>query len=130
MPAFGPHPSHPFANVEAFVVNRLSRHPNEELSLLQYMTTHTQLPEFKAQGDIPVLKKALDSQAVRQDPVARGLAQAAVSSDPVPNIREMNEVWEPMNRALALILSGGAAPDEAAHQAAASIRAAIAKAGG
>jgi arabinogalactan oligomer/maltooligosaccharide transport system substrate-binding protein len=128
LPAIGTEPAHPFALVRVFAVNRLTRHPREALSLVQYMTTHMQLPEFTASSQLPVVQRYLLSRVVQGSPVARGLADAALSSQAIPNIPEMAQVWRPMNVAMGQIARGRSVED-ATRSAVDAIRAAIAKTG-
>jgi len=126
----GKHASHPFSGVQVYSVSKYSKHQKDAMSLLAYLTTHMQLPEFKQQDRIPVLTSLLKSKAVQSDPIARGLAAAALKASPMPNIPEMNQVWAPMGNALTLINKGQATPADAAHAAVAKIKADIAKAHG
>lgn len=122
LPSVGRSPGHPLADVQVFVANRYSGHPNEAMSLLSYMTTHMEAPEYRAAGWTPVLKS--DLAAIRV-PIDRGLALEAPYADPVPNIPQMNVVWGPMNQAVAAIVKGKESPAGAAHKAAREIRTAI-----
>lgn len=126
----GKHPAHPFSGLQVFSVNAYSKNKNEAFALVSYMTRAMQLPEFKTQGRIPVLTSLLKSKAVQSDPVSRGLASAALSASPMPNIPEMNQVWTPMGNALTLVTKGQASPADAARQAEAKIKSDIAKAHG
>jgi len=126
----GKHPSRPFSGVQVYSLNKYSKHPNEAASLLAYLTTHMQLPEFKSSGRIPVISSLLKSKAVAANSVASGLGRAAVAASPMPNIPEMNQVWTPMGNAIALALQGKATPAAAAHAAVTQIKADIAKAHG
>ena len=121
------HRAHPFSGVQVFAVNSYSKHVNEALALLSYMTQKMQLPEYKVQGRIPVLKSLANSKTVQGDPVSRGLANAFFSATPMPNIPEMGQVWQPMANALDLVAKGQMDPATAAHQAVAKIKSDIAK---
>lgn len=126
----GKHPAHPFSGLQVFSVNAFSKNKNESLDLLSYMTQRMQLPEFKTQGRIPVLKSVLNSRTVQGDPVSRGLAAAALSAVPMPNIPEMGVVWDPMAKALTLVAKGSLDPAAAAHEAVSAIRQGITKSHG
>jgi arabinogalactan oligomer/maltooligosaccharide transport system substrate-binding protein len=130
MPSVGTHPSHPYSVVQVFAVNKLSKHSKEAFSLLQYLTTRMQVPEYSVSGALPVVRRDLTSASIRTNSVAGGMVQAALNTEPVPNISEMNQVWGPMNLVLRGIARGELAPADAAHLAANEIRQAIAKAGG
>jgi arabinogalactan oligomer/maltooligosaccharide transport system substrate-binding protein len=128
LPSFdGKHPSRPFSGVQDFALNSFSKHPNEAASLLQYLTTHMQLPEFRASGRLPVLKTALNSKTVQKNQVSGKLARAAFAADPMPNIAEMNQVWTPMGNAIAAVVQGKETAAQAARAAVTQIKSDIAK---
>lgn len=124
------HPAHPFSGVQIFSVNRYSKHQKEAFDFLKYVTQNMQMPEFKAAGHLPVLKKYLNSKTVQKDPLAAPLSKAALNGQPMPNIPEMQQVWTPTASALALIAKGSVSPADAAHQTVTAIKQAIAKAHG
>jgi arabinogalactan oligomer/maltooligosaccharide transport system substrate-binding protein len=121
------HPMHPFSTIQVYSLNKYSKHPNEAASLLSYLTTHMQIPIFKLSGRIPVIKSLLSSKSVQKDPVSAGLAKAALSAQPIPNIPEMSQVWTPAGNAIGLVFKGQAAPSAAAATMTTQIKAAIAK---
>jgi arabinogalactan oligomer/maltooligosaccharide transport system substrate-binding protein len=123
----GKNPSHQFSGVQAFAVNAFSKNQNEAFALLSYMTQEMQLPEFKSQLRLPVLKSLLSSKLVQSNPFSKGLAAAAANARPMPNIPEMGQVWTPMANALTLVVQGKMDPATAAHQAVAKIKSDIAK---
>jgi arabinogalactan oligomer/maltooligosaccharide transport system substrate-binding protein len=124
------HPAHPFTGIQTFAVNLYSKYQNEAFDLAQYVTRAMQLPEFKASGRIPVLKSLLASNTVQGDAIAKGLSQAALIGQPMPNIPEMAQVWTPAGNAIDLVTKGSMSPATAAQQTAAAIKSAIAKAHG
>lgn len=128
LPAIGSHPSRPFANVQVFAVNRKSKHTAQAFSLLRYLTIHMQLPE-RSVLQLPAIKAYLSSPAVQSNPTERALARAVLFSDPVPNITAMNQVWGPMNAAMAQILAGKVSVASAVGEAARTIKADIRKTG-
>jgi maltose-binding protein MalE len=128
LPSMGSRASHPLADLQVFVLNRYSSHPNESLSLLAYMTAHMQLPEYRAAGWIPVLRSDLATSAVQSDTESRGAAQEALYAEPVPNLAAMGVVWGPMNAAVGNVARAKDTPAHAAHQAVTQIRRAMAQA--
>jgi len=131
LPSFdGKHPSHPFSGLQVYALNAFTAHKNEAASLLAYLTTHMQAPEFQTSGRIPVLTALLNSKKVQRDPVAGGLAHAALGASPMPNIAEMNQVWGPMGTAIGQVVLGKATASAAAKAAVGQIKSDIAKAHG
>lgn len=131
LPSFdGTHPSRPFSGLQVYAINAFSPHKNEAASLLAYLTTHMETPEFHTSGRIPVITSILNSKGVQKDPVAGGLAKAALAAAPMPNIAEMNQVWTPMGTAIGNVVAGKQSADAAAKAAVAQIKSDIAKAHG
>ncbi len=131
LPSFdGKHPSRPFSGVQVYALNAFSAHKNEAASLMAYLTTHMQTPEFHTSGRIPVITSILKSSAVQKNAVAGGLARAALAAAPMPNIAEMNEVWGPMGTAIGNVVAGKQSASDAAKAAVAQIKSDIAKAHG
>lgn len=129
LPMMGSRVSHPLADLQVFVLNRYSGHPTESLSLLAYMTSHMQMPEYHAAGWIPVLRSALTSGPIARSPKTGGTAEEALLTQAVPNVSAMGVVWGPMNSAVSNVASGKDTPAHAARRAAHAIRAAITQAG-
>lgn len=127
-PSFdGKHPSRPFSGLQVYAINAFSRHKNEAASLVSYLSQHLGQAEFKTSGRIPVIKSVLNSKSVQADPVAGGLAKAALAADPMPNIVEMNNVWTPMANAVTAVVQGKSTPSAALKAATGQIKADIAK---
>jgi arabinogalactan oligomer/maltooligosaccharide transport system substrate-binding protein len=121
------HPMHPFSTIQVYALNKYSKYPAESASLLAYLTTHMQIPIFKLSGRIPVIKSLLASKTVTKDPVAAGLARAALTAQPIPNIPEMSQVWSPAGNAIGLVFKGQATASAAASTMTSQIKSAIAK---
>jgi arabinogalactan oligomer/maltooligosaccharide transport system substrate-binding protein len=131
IPSFdGKKADHAFSGVQVFAVNKFSKNANEAFSLLSYMTQNMQIPEFKTSGRIPVVKSLLNSKSVQRDPIAKGIASAALAAQPMPNIPEMNQVWTPMGTALTAIVKGSDTTQDAVDKAVTQIKSDIAKAHG
>jgi len=131
LPAFdSKHPMRPYSGVQVYALNKYSKHANEAASLLSYLTTHMQIPEFKSSGRIPVITSLLKSKTVKSDPVAGGIAKAALAASPIPNIAEMAQVWSPAGNAIGLVFKGQATASDAAKTMTSQIKADIAKAHG
>jgi arabinogalactan oligomer / maltooligosaccharide transport system substrate-binding protein len=131
LPSFdGKLPSRPFSGLQVYAINAFSAHKNEAASLMAYLTTHMQTPEFHTSGRIPVITSILNSKTVQKNAVAGGLAKAALAAVPMPNIAEMNQVWTPMGTAIGNVVTGKDTAASAAKAAVTQIKADIAKAHG
>lgn len=127
-PSFdGKHPSRTFSGLQVYAVNAFSPHKAEAASLVSYLSQHLGRAEFKTSGRIPVIKSVLMSKLVQKDPVAGGLARAALAADPMPNIPEMNFVWTPMANAVTAVVDKKSAPAAALSAAVTQIRSDIVK---
>jgi arabinogalactan oligomer/maltooligosaccharide transport system substrate-binding protein len=127
-PSFdGKHPSRPFSGLQVYALNNYSQHKNEAASLISYLSQHMGQAEFKTSGRVPVIKKFLNSKTVQKDPVAGGLAHAALAADPMPNIPEMNSVWTPMANAVTAVEQQKSTPAAALKAAVDQIKADITK---
>lgn len=126
----GKHPFRPFSTIQVYSLNKFSKHPNEAASLISYLTKHMQASMFKASGRIPVITSILKSKAVQRAAIGGGLARAALSASPIPNIPEMAQVWTPAGNAIGLVFKGQATPSDAAKIMTAQIKTNIAKAHG
>lgn len=126
----GKKPLRPFSGVQVYALNNFGKHKNEAASLISYLTRYMQVPEFKTSGRIPVISSILKSKTVQKDPVAGGLARAALAASPMPNIAEMAQVWTPAGNAIGQVVQGKATPAAAAKAMVAQISSDIAKAHG
>ena len=128
LPSFdGKKPMRPFSTVQVYAVNKYSKNSNEAFALLRYITQHMEVPLFKAAGRLPVIKKDLNSKAVQGDPVAKGLAGAALAAAPIPGIPEMQVVWSPVATDWNQVALGKATAQQAATQSQTDVQQAIAK---
>lgn len=129
LPSFnGKKPNRPFSTVQVYAVNRFSKHLNEAIALVKYLTQNMQMPFFKASGQIPVLKADLHSKTVQSSALSKQLAKAALAADPIPNIPQMAQVWTPAATDWLQAAEGKASAAAAAAQAQKDAAAAIAKA--
>lgn len=125
LPAIGSQTSRPFSELQVFAVNRSSRHTSQAMSLLQFMTTHLQSAGIPRATGMPVMKHDLQLRMSGKDAMNAALARAVLTSQPVPNNPEMEQVWAPMNEAMSKVVNGESTPENAAHDAADSIRSAM-----
>ncbi|MED3748082.1 ABC transporter substrate-binding protein, partial [Geobacillus stearothermophilus] len=51
-------------------------------------------------------EKALTNEKITNDPLIAGFAEQIQYGEPMPNVPEMSQVWEPMSNALQFIAKG------------------------
>jgi len=106
----------PFVGVYAAFVSSASKHQDLAWQLMKYLIQNTPQQLFQVGHRIPVLKSALNTPDIQNDPITQAFAQSAAGGDPMPNIPQMPAVWTPAGNALTLITSGKATPKAAADQ--------------
>jgi len=108
IPSAGDEPAAPFVGVQGFYISSYSE--NAVLAnefLLNYVgTKDVQLELYKTGGRVPALKAAAD--ALSDDPIVAGFAEAGEIGVPMPALPEMNAVWTYWGTTEADIVSGQA----------------------
>lgn len=92
VPPAGPERAQPFVGVQVAFVSRTVRHEPTAEELLAWLASHeVQVALYKATGRAPALQSAVD--AISDDPVVRGFAEAGQDGAPMPAIPQMSAVW-------------------------------------
>lgn len=116
IPSAGGEPAAPFVGVQGFFVNSNSENgiiANE--FLVNYVATEdVQVALYEAGGRVPALTAAAD--AVSDDPIVAGFAEAAQVGVPMPALPQMGAVWQFWGTTEADIISGSAADPAAAWE--------------
>jgi maltose-binding protein MalE len=93
-----------FLGVQTLAVNKFSKHQAAAQSLAAYMSTHMELPLYKASGRIPATKAAL--KKVSNVPELKQYAKQFLHSEPLPNVPQMSFVWNCTADAIELTFKG------------------------
>jgi maltose/maltodextrin transport system substrate-binding protein/arabinogalactan oligomer/maltooligosaccharide transport system substrate-binding protein len=121
----GTEPGGPFAGVQGFMINAFSKNQLLAQTFLQeFVATDETMQAFFDQDPrvsawTPVADKI-------EDPDLQAFAAAGATADPMPNIPEMNSVWQAWSDAMTLISNGDLEPQAALDQAQEQIQTAIA----
>lgn len=92
VPPAGPEAAQPFVGVQMAFVSRTARHEPTADALLAWLASHdVQLALYDATGRAPALQSAVD--AISDDPVVQGFAEAGENGAPMPAIPQMSAVW-------------------------------------
>lgn len=124
IPGFaGEGPAAPFLGVQGFY---LSSNAENEVFAMEFLTNFVLEEELQmllaeAGHRLPANLAAAE-QFAADNPDLEGFAEAGEHAVVMPNIPEMNAVWEPLGRAQANAIDGSADGEEAATNAADSIR--------
>jgi arabinogalactan oligomer/maltooligosaccharide transport system substrate-binding protein len=107
-----------FIGVKGWYLSAYSKAPNEALELMKFLTSKDALKSrFVETGEIPPHKELINDPVIADDPVVSGFAKQAAMGVPMPNIAEMNQVWEPINNAFNFIATGKQKPEQALNDA-------------
>jgi arabinogalactan oligomer / maltooligosaccharide transport system substrate-binding protein len=107
-----------FIGVKGWYISAYSKSPKYALELMKFLTTKDALKtRFQETGEIPPHKELANDPVIANDPIVSGFAQQAKLGVPMPNIPEMNQVWEPINNAFNFIATGKQTPEQALNDA-------------
>ena len=95
IPSIDGKPFKAMSGVQCAFVSSKSKDKDLAWECLDYLTKETQQGLYE-KGKIPVSKSMLDKKEVKENQDVQGFLKAAKNSVPMPNIKEMNAVWEPM----------------------------------
>lgn len=99
----------PFATYTGFSVSAYSEHQSEAIDLVQYIGANVGKPLYEANsGNIPVYSSVLNDPKLSSDAELAAWMSQLETSDPLPNIDEMNYVWTPVTTAFQTAVHGEA----------------------
>ncbi|RUT31714.1 maltose ABC transporter substrate-binding protein [Paenibacillus zeisoli] len=121
IPSIGGKPAVSFAGIKAWYVNAYTKYPNASKLFAEFASSKdAQLLLNEKVGSIPTNNEALESDQIKNDPFISAFAEQTKSSQPMPSIPEMGNIWSPVNAALPEIWDNGKDPkatlDKAAQQ--------------
>lgn len=112
-----------FSGIKIFAVNSFTQYPNAAKLYANFASSKdAQLILNKLVGSVPTNKEALLDPQIANDPYVSAFAAQATSSQPMPSIPEMGNVWAPVNAALPEIWDKGADPKAAMDKAVQQIK--------
>lgn len=107
-------PATPFLGVITGFVNSKSSTQDADWSLMQALSnSDAQLTYFNDSQQIPAMTSAQQSSAVQGDPAFKAFSDAVQHATPMPNVPEMQAVWNAMS-VLKNIISGKVSPQDGA----------------
>lgn len=116
-----------FSGVKAYYVSTFSKFPKAATLLAQFATSDEMLMKrYEMTGQLPPSSALLEKEEIKNDEILAGFAQQLEKAVPMPNIPEMQKVWDPAGKAYQVIWNGLSTPEEAMNNATQQIKDAIA----
>ncbi|WAA13045.1 sugar ABC transporter substrate-binding protein [Fervidibacillus halotolerans] len=119
-----------FVGVKSWMLSAYSENKEWAVDFMKFITNkENSLTYFEIAGEMPANEAALTDPLVTDDPIVGAFAEQVQYGEPMPSVPEMQQVWEPANKALELLSKGEdtGVLDEAVDQIKANI---IASGGG
>jgi arabinogalactan oligomer/maltooligosaccharide transport system substrate-binding protein len=96
-----------FVGVKTWMLSSYSDNQEWAIDLMKFITKYENaMKYYEAAGEMPALQKALDSEEIANDEIIGAFAEQTQYGEPMPNIPQMQQVWEPMGSALQFIANG------------------------
>ncbi|ALF09763.1 sugar ABC transporter substrate-binding protein [Parageobacillus thermoglucosidasius] len=125
----GEHPKS-FVGVKAWMLSAYSKNKEWATDLMKFITNEeNSLHYYEVAGEMPANEKALTNEKITNDPLISGFAEQIQYGEPMPNVPQMSQVWDPMGNALQFIAKGDN-PKEVLQEAVKTIQDKIAASGG
>ena len=123
IPTVNGKPAVTFSGIKIFAVNSFTKYPNAAKLYANFASSkEAQLMLNKLVGSVPTNNEALLDPQIENDPFVSGFALQAKSSQPMPSIPEMGNVWSPVNAALPEIWDKNVDPKAAMDKAVQQIK--------
>ncbi|NLM97095.1 MAG: extracellular solute-binding protein [Halanaerobiaceae bacterium] len=112
-----------YMGVKGYYISNFSENKEEALKFILWLTSkENNYRQHELTAIIPAREDVIDMPEFREDENYRAFAIQAGRGEPMPNIPEMSQVWEPMINALTFVVNGDAAPEEVLPVAVQQIR--------
>lgn len=109
-----------FVGVKTWMLSSYSENQEWAIDLMKFITKYDNaMKYYQAAGEMPALQEALDSEEIANDEIIGAFAEQTQFGEPMPNIPQMQQVWDPMGSALQFIANGddvGEVLEEAVQQ--------------
>ncbi|KPB04847.1 sugar ABC transporter substrate-binding protein [Bacillus sp. CHD6a] len=96
-----------FVGVKAWMLSSYSENQEWAIDLMKFITNYDNaMKYYELAGEMPALQEALDSDVIANDEIIGAFAEQTQYGEPMPNIPQMQQVWDPMGSALQFIANG------------------------
>lgn len=119
------HPATPFLGVITAAVSSRSHYIPASQSLAQYLANAGQMGYFRVNADLPALLSLQRQPVVQHNPLDAGFISALKYAYPMPNIPQMQDVWN-ADTIMVNIIKGSISPAKGAAQFVKNIKTGIA----
>lgn len=106
LPTLGGNKVTPFLGVQAAFVNKNSKQKDKSWELIKYLNENNTDIIIKEGNRIPVLKSAQDEASFKDNKDIQVFGESAKDATPMPNVPQVQAVWEPAKNNLKLLISG------------------------
>lgn len=107
-------PVQTFQGVKGWHVTSTSKNQELATKFVEFITNADNAKiRFEKTEEIPPVVSLMESDLIKNNEKANAVAQQSIDALPMPNIPEMQEVWDPMKTALQLIATGKSKPKDA-----------------
>ncbi len=118
------HVATPFLGVMSAFVNARSHNPVAAQALASYLASAGEMGYFHANADLPALTRLQKLKAVQTNPLDVGFIAQSKTAIPMPNIPQMQAVWNAAS-IIGNIIRGSVSPQQGATQFVKNIQAGI-----
>ncbi len=122
LPAMDGNTMKTFMGVQTAYVSEKSKNKEAAWELVQYLNENAAIPLYKAGNRIPALLSAQENQEFKADTYMTAFAAQAKVGEPLPNIAEMQDTWQPYQDYMKLVLTKKLSVDEMAKKVDEKIR--------
>ncbi|CAG9623434.1 sugar ABC transporter substrate-binding protein [Sutcliffiella rhizosphaerae] len=96
-----------FVGVKTWMLSSYSENQEWAIDLMKFITNYDNaMKYYQAAGEMPALQQALESEEIANDDMIGAFAEQTQYGEPMPNIPQMQQVWDPMGSALQFIANG------------------------
>ncbi|MFV9510940.1 extracellular solute-binding protein [Tepidibacillus sp. LV47] len=107
-----------FMRVKGWFVTPYSKNLDWATKLIEWLTNPENAKiHFKKTGEIPPLKQLVSDPMIVNNEEVKAILLQSQHAEPIPNLKEMAEVWDPMNQALQLTVTNRLNPKKALDDA-------------
>lgn len=96
-----------FVGVKAYMLSYYSENKEWAEDLMAYMTNkENSMTYYEVAGEMPARFDSIEDPLIAEDPIYSAFAEQATYGEPMPSVPAVQQIWEPINDALAFISKG------------------------
>ncbi|ALC80695.1 MULTISPECIES: sugar ABC transporter substrate-binding protein [Bacillus] len=107
LPDINGSPAASLVGVKSWMLSSYSKNSEWATDLMKFISNEeNSLLYYEKAGEMPANRLALENEKITTDPLISAFAKQVENGEPMPNIPEIQQVWEPFNKALELLSKG------------------------